>query len=170
MRSPCFDAPSPSKGTRCKAQYIIPGFSLASVQRVRPEENVVCRRFYKAHSLLFSHSQCLESKQRQITSMIRGDVRSWKLLVSSPVWNNGKGNSNITLFLSAPRALGNVHVWSAERLFPCSPGGSLGGHVVWFISLHCQLMNGMRWSTCHTLLSGDRSPDGCTSWGFSHSH
>lgn len=46
------------------------GFSLASVQRVRPEENVVCTRFYKAHSLLFSRSLCLESKQRRITSMI----------------------------------------------------------------------------------------------------
>lgn len=29
-----------------------------------------------------------------------------------------------------------------EQSFPCSSQRSLGGHVVWFISLNCQLMNG----------------------------
>lgn len=83
------------------------------------------------------------------------------------VWNNQKGNSAIILSLCT-MALGNVHVLSTKHLFPCSPRGSLGGRVVWFISLNCQLMNGTRPSTATH--SEEKSPYGCTSWEFSHSH
>lgn len=72
-------------------------------------------------------------------------------------WNNQKGNSAITLSLCTV-ALGNVHVLSTKHLFPCSPRGSLGGRVVWFISLNCQLMNGTRPSTATHSVGREKPP------------
>ena len=102
---------------------------------------------FKRHQFflqLLPLSLCLESRQR--------GARGWSEAMLDPgsmlfhFETIGTGNSAITLSLCA-RALGNVHVLSTKHLFPCSPGGSLGGRVVWFISLNCRLMNGTRPST-----------------------
>lgn len=122
-------------------------------KRLTPEEEGSAEGFLQ----LIPVSPCLESKKRGVTNRIWSDVRSWKLLVSFPVWNNREGNSAIILSLCA-RALGNVHVLSTKHSFPCSPRGSLGGHVVWFISLNCQLMNGMRPSTATHSVRRERPP------------
>lgn len=134
-------------------------------KRLTPKEKKhSAKRFYAAHSVF-----PVPGKQEDgSTSRIWSCVRSWKLLVSFPIWNNQKEDSAITLSLCT-RAQGNVRVWSTKHLFPCSPWGSLGGRVVWFISLNCQLMNGTRPSTA-TRCRKRKAPRGCSSWGLSHTH
>lgn len=99
-------------------------------------------------------------------SRIWSDVWSWKLLVSFSVWNSWEGNS-ATVSSLCMRALGNDHVLSTKQSFPFFWQRSLGGHVVWFISLICQQRNGKHSSSgTHTHSHVAESPHGCSSCGF----
>lgn len=96
---------------------------------------------------------------RRWNSLIWVCVRSWKRLVS--LWN-ARHKKGIQPFYHpcAWRPLGNVHVLGTERLCPCSPAGFLGGHVVWFISLYCQLTNGTHQSTSTHAIGKETAPMG----------
>lgn len=136
---------------------------LLTLQKPGTREKVFCWRFLPALSIFTIAGKQEDGSKGRIWS----NIRSRKLLASFPTRNCRKGNWATTLSVCS-RALGNVHVLSVEQSFPCSSQRSLGGHVVWFISLNCQLMNGTQPSTAtHTQRE---TPLRGPSQGSSHSH